>query len=377
MTQSPIRTIWWIHPATPIAGVAGAAAVAAYFLPASVYEQQWRTWKYFSGYYFGVIALTIACFVLGSIIASLAGKGTTKPSGIQQIAIGPARISFWISFALCLIGYAAWLAAAVSRGMTLGAVLAVLTGERGAVYEMKEIYLVTVSGVTTLTQFGLVTVLLGCIIGCGHGWRRVAMPCAIVLALAVFRAVLNSERLAVIELIVPFTILLLQMLPARLMTRMRGILSLAPIWAPVLLILGFTASESLRSWSNFYAERETSLFSFATTRLAGYYITAINNSAIPRRTAFAKEFMVERRKIRDVAVHRRHPPQRLQRVSATDRTERPTRRGYRRAEPMHEPIGGPRQQVFSNQWSVFSRSASIDVRERRPAECPRAPTTDH
>ena len=107
------------------------------------------------------------------------------------------------------------------------------------------------------------------------------MPCAVIMILAVFRAVLNSERLAVLELLVPAFVVLLQTLPDRVLTQARmRMVALAPMWAPCLLLGGFTASEFLRSWSNFYADRQPSLVSFAAGRLTGYYVTAANNSAI-------------------------------------------------------------------------------------------------
>ena len=276
------RTIWWVNPAAPIIGAAGITGAAAYLIPAAWYEEQWRTAKYFSGYHLGMIAACLVAFVLGMFAVSRALREPARDRlPAVEISLAPARALFWLAFVLCLAGYAAWTSVAISRGMTLAAVLGVFTGEKGASYDMKEIYLVTVSGITTLTQFGQAAVILGCIIGCRHGWRRTAVPCAVIMILAVFRAILNSERLAVLELLVPAFVVLLQTLPDRVLTQARmRMVALAPVWAPCLLLGGFTASEFLRSWSNFYADRQPSLVSFAAGRLTGYYVTAANNSAI-------------------------------------------------------------------------------------------------
>jgi len=85
---------------------------------------------------------------------------------------------FRASFYLCLLGYALWIALAVQRGMTPSVVLGVLSGEKGAIYDARFIYLPTVGGVTTLTQFGSAAMVLGAILGFsragepyGPSWR--------------------------------------------------------------------------------------------------------------------------------------------------------------------------------------------------------------
>jgi hypothetical protein len=60
-----------------------------------------------------------------------------------------------------VLGYLLWVILAVQRGMTLQIVGEVLLGEKGAMYDARFTYLPTVGGVTTLTQFGTASVILG------------------------------------------------------------------------------------------------------------------------------------------------------------------------------------------------------------------------
>jgi hypothetical protein len=105
---------------------------------------------------------------------------------------------------------------------------------------------------------------------------------AIVLGLAAVRAVLNSERFAIIELVVPFAVasLAVRYFGAEgLSRRVRALLSLAPLIGIVTLFFTFTGFEYFRSWTNYYSGRDLNLWEFGAMRLLGYYVTSFNNGA--------------------------------------------------------------------------------------------------
>src|SRR5262249_4281651 len=115
-----------------------------------------------------------------------------------------------------------------------------------------------------------------------HGWRRVWIRSAIVLGLAVIRALVNSERFAIIELVIPFVVasLTLRYIGSEgCSRRLRALLSLAPLIGIGMLFLVFTGFEYFRSWSNYYAGRGLSLWEFGAMRLLGYYVTSLNNGS--------------------------------------------------------------------------------------------------
>jgi hypothetical protein len=95
------------------------------------------------------------------------------------------------------------------------------------------------------------------------------------LLLAVVRAVVWSERLAVIEVVVVY---LVATLAYTRVTTQRGwrIATIVPLVAPLLLYVVFTATEYMRTWDH-YRNDYDSVWEFALERLLTYYATASNN----------------------------------------------------------------------------------------------------
>lgn len=277
------RQLWWLHPAWIGGGMGAMVSIASYLTPDSMYRTYWRMPKFFDS---GQLALCLACvafFVLGSV----AGIGRVTPSRIAadwklEIPWKLAERAFAICFWGSLAGYAMWLGAALARGASASLFLGVLRGEKFAAYEMKEVYLVTISGVTTLTQFGIAAMVLGVMIGVAQGWRSVRLQLAILFFLSVARALFNSERLAIIELAIPATVLFLRLgvIESRWWDRIRVPLQFAPAAGFAVLVLVFGAFEYFRSWTTFYAGGDLGFWQFASLRLLGYYVTALNNGAL-------------------------------------------------------------------------------------------------
>ena len=278
----PIPAIWWLHPGALFTLVCGSVIVAAWLIPASVYQNNWGSTKYFDDatFLFGLGA--VAVFAIGvSVSRPRSTAEADNPEWASAVDWPRAQMLFRLCCGLCFAGYAIWAGAAISRGANLELVQGVLTGEKDATYLMKDTYLVTLGGLTTLTQFGIAAVILGCVLASAGYWRAVRLPLLAVIGLAVARAVFNSERLAVFELIVPAAVVLLQLpaTTARLRRDRPWLFYILPVAGALGVFFVFTGSEYLRSWVNFYAERESSIWEFAATRISGYYVTACNNSA--------------------------------------------------------------------------------------------------
>jgi hypothetical protein len=280
------RELWWLNPAY-VAGLMGALlALAAFIIPESMYRTYWRTPKFFD---VTALRMTLACvgmFTCGAMAGAFRRLYSGQPSDADWAERMPWAFLYRVynaCFYLSLFGYAAWAWAAVSRGATLELALGVLRGDKGASYAMKEVYLGTISGITTLTQLAIVCLLLAVLIGVREGWRRVIPKCGILLVLTVIRALLNSERLAVMELALPAAVLFVRLVivdSPRFSRRIWNLLRAAPALGYSGLIVVFGASEYFRSWINFYAGRDMSFWQFVSTRLLGYYVTALNNGAL-------------------------------------------------------------------------------------------------
>lgn len=275
-------SIWWLHPGALLTTVGGLVFAAAWGLPATLYESQWRSAKYFDDttLFLGMAAILLFAFGV-AMSRPLARAGEDNANWANDVDWPRTVTLFRVCTRLCYTGYVIWVGAAISRGANLDLVKGVLTGEKDMSYLMKDTYLITLGGLTTLTQFGIAAVILGCVLACAGYWQTVRMPLLTMLVLAAVRAVFNSERLAVIELVVPAAVLMLQLPKATLQLRREypAVFHAVPFAAAIGVFLMFTGSEYLRSWVNFYADRSDSIWEFAAARLFGYYVTAANNSA--------------------------------------------------------------------------------------------------
>jgi hypothetical protein len=155
-----------------------------------------------------------------------------------------------------------------------------IAGVLGGNLELKHTFK-TVPGVTTWTQVSLV-------IGAIRGMRwagilpgrikLISWYHAIFFGTLFIRAILWSERLALIEGAVPFFVGALPRLVTNLGPRWRTLLRLLPILLPVMLLVVFTAFETLRSWQ-YYSGQHSSIFEFGWRRLYTYYFEAMNTGA--------------------------------------------------------------------------------------------------
>ena len=281
MIPSRSSGIWWLHPALPFTVAGVGISISAYLIPESTYLIYWRTPKFFDWSALEITLLCVAVFVFGSLLGTgfTRARATSWEEG-KSWNVMPFlfRLSFW----LCMLGYVLWAWLAIQRGITMSVIAGILAGEKGAMYEARYSYFPTVGGVTTFTQFGVATMVLGAILGYWHGWRSVRTKCGIVCLVAVCRALLNSERFALIELVVPFlvTCLALRYFGVPGTARPVGTLvRFAPVIGVAALFVVFTSFEYFRSWANYYAGRGLSLWEFGAMRLLGYYVTSFNNGA--------------------------------------------------------------------------------------------------
>ena len=275
--------VWWLNPAW-VAGLMGVGvSVAAYTTPESMYLKQWRTPKYFDDSAFLLCMGLSLLFAFGAWAAMVLGKSTTPTDWRRDLPLDLLERAFWLCVGLSIAGYLVWFAVAVARGATLNLALAVIRGEKGATYEMKEVYLGTISGVTTMTQLGIPAMILGVMTATVKGWKRVVPAMVALFILAVIRALFNSERLAIIELAIPLIVIFLRLVTfesPRFHGGFKAMLQFAPIGGGVVLLGIFGVFEYFRSWTSYYAGGDQSFWQFVVLRLTGYYVTALNNGAL-------------------------------------------------------------------------------------------------
>jgi hypothetical protein len=196
---------------------------------------------------------------------------------IDDVAASPAlcrllHVLTWALFAIAVGAYALWFMPVVRDPSIL---LGVLAG-RWHELQIRET-IGTIPGVTTLVQAQIVYVTL-------LVFRWIYLPGSrpsrlekgavlIVLLLACLRNLIWSERIAVIELLVPAAVLFLRKPQYPRLT------ALVPVFAAMGLVIFFSVFEYFRSWSAYYQYKYDSFVVFILTRLSGYYVTALDNGA--------------------------------------------------------------------------------------------------
>jgi hypothetical protein len=273
-----LRSVWWLNPIIAFAIPAVVASIAAWGTDSTDYMRFWRTAKHFDLSSLQLVLAVVLVFGLGCLFGSArrAGGDQIPPVdwklGIRWEAV---RTLFKLSFALTIAAYGTWFFISIKNGLNMAVVLGIFRGAGGIAGE----HLPTIPGITTATQFGLAVITLGVPLGAAKGWRTVTWQCAIVIVLAFIRAVLNNERLAVIELMVPLVISFIWNRPA-VSRLLRFWVQAAPFVGVIFLYLVFATAEYFRSWATYYSRRESSFWSFMGLRLTGYYATALNNGAL-------------------------------------------------------------------------------------------------
>src|SRR5262249_1404696 len=140
------------------------------------------------------------------------------------------KLLFDLVFFATLFGYVVWFASILSQGGGLGIFARVLQGEKGVTDELKRIAADSmIPGVTTLTQFGMGVFLIGIYVGFAQGWHRIRVQLALLLGMTAVRAVFLSERLSLIEVVLPSIVLLIRLVGyGRPGSRLRRFLKVAP-----------------------------------------------------------------------------------------------------------------------------------------------------
>ncbi|HXP82794.1 MAG TPA: O-antigen polymerase [Verrucomicrobiae bacterium] len=271
---------WWLHPVPVFVGLNGLTGVAAFLAQPGTYLELWGTPRYFNGFTLLLTAAVIVVFSAGVWLAlSKQSAHSSRSEWRGTVSFSQTLLLFNVSFWISVMAYAIWIGLGLARGLGLELLKSIFIGGDVAIYILRE-PLETVPGITTWTQVGIAAVVLGCMIGIGGGWKIVRRKLAILAVLALVRGLLYSERLAFLELAIPFLVLWLAQpaswKPSRVL---RTLIRIAPVLGAAIIYMVFTCFESFRSWSIYYSSRESSLLLFGFWRLVGYYVTSVNNTA--------------------------------------------------------------------------------------------------
>ena len=280
-TTDSLRRLWWLDPVWPFAALVGVTIVVACLQSDAAFEL-YRTPKYVLPWHVLLAAGAILAFLVGRCLAAATGSTPAPaPAGCDRVI----RHWFYGTAALTAFGYLAWLAVGIKNGFSAALFVELLVTDNPnlADYIRTELF-PTVSGITTCTQFGVPAMMLGLWLFF-RGERKIFWGLCFLTVLALLRAIVFSERTALLELVVPGVLVGLRLcvLGRPLPHWCRTGLQIAPLAGPLALVLFFGSFEYFRSW-RYYKESFDSYAEFTVWRLAGYYTTAHNNGAMALET---------------------------------------------------------------------------------------------
>ena len=207
MNARPLYSLWWLHPVALFGG--GAVLTLAIAVGTTDWGfQLYSTRKYLEPWHLAIGIGAWGIFALGVWLAMATGKRPRAPGKQFDCGLVPW---FWLAYLLTMAGYGIWLLVGLKNGFSLGIVRDLLLGADEATADMiKNKIFPTIPGVTTSTQFGIAAVLLGTWLYC-RGRTHLRWPLLSLLFTAAARALIYSERLALIELLVPTIVLALRL----------------------------------------------------------------------------------------------------------------------------------------------------------------------
>lgn len=274
--------LWWVSPVGILALVVPTSLLLTLRLTDLDFRLFYRSPKTFDLQRGELFLLAALVLTIGIMLPSVVMKGRWKSSWPELTAAQvdvlerAGRVCFWLT----LSGYVAFVTAGVARGATPSLVLSVVTQQNNLTGQLKRMF-APVTGITSLTQVGIAYVILASVLMTQRRSSRTTRRLVLVIVLAVARAFLLTERLAMLELLVPALVVGASRARQR---PIRGVLSrllpVAPaLFMPMLVVL-FGAFEYSRSWVYFRSRTSLSFPSFVLTRFAGYYATSYNNGGL-------------------------------------------------------------------------------------------------
>lgn len=278
--------MWWANPLSPVLLLLVPALLASWAVPEHAYLEHWRTPKYLE---FGGVVRSLVAMLLIAVGALIVTRGRLGlavrdewPS-LSPVARQVLRRAFFVLFRISCAAYVVWVLVAIQRGLRPASLLDALQEQNTFSGELKAQFQ-TVTGVTTLTQCAIAAVVIAALLG-NEADRAIKRRVALLVGLAVARGFFLAERLAVIELALPWLVVRSGALAATGRRRTgRWIVRFGPALAIPLLLGAFSLFEYSRSWTFARTRTDDTFLEHSAYRLAGYYATSINNGELNRQT---------------------------------------------------------------------------------------------
>ncbi|NAZ81104.1 oligosaccharide repeat unit polymerase [Kineococcus sp. R8] len=280
--RSRLQGVWWLSPPGAVLLTVPASLGLTFLYDDAAFRQQWGSPKVLTDSTAWLFAFGTALLALGALLV-MAWPSPLRPvprwPGLPAGATTRLRRASTVVFRLTMLGYVTLLLAGVARGARPAQLVDVLFNQDNFSSTLRSQF-APVTGVTTLTQLGIAYVVLAGLLLCGGRDPRTERRLALVVGLALLRAFFLTERLAILELMIPLATIAALCVADRHGPRVRGAVLAAPFLLVPAVIAVFSVFEYSRSWVFYSQQRGGSFVDFALDRFAGYYATAYNNGQL-------------------------------------------------------------------------------------------------
>ncbi|WP_231748663.1 O-antigen polymerase [Mycobacterium sp. M26] len=267
--------VWFLSPIAVTWVVALASMLPTALIGDAAFRSLWRTPKSITPETLLLFACGALALSFGALVAMASAQQrprTVRWPALEGKSLELMRKASTVLTGLTVFGYAGFGFLILRSGLSLSQLIAGPYADGPPVRDT----IGTVPGVTTLTQCGMAAVVVSSILLTQQFSRGELLKIIVVIGLSLPRSFLFSERLAVLEVVVPVFVILCAWLSLHPGPR-RMAAQLAPVIGFPLVIVVFGVFEYFRSWSYFRTRTNASFVEFTLERLAGYYTTALNN----------------------------------------------------------------------------------------------------
>jgi hypothetical protein len=274
------HALWWATPIGSLLLVVPLSLLVTVTISGRDYVSFYRVQKAVTTHDSVLFLLAAGVLLVGVAIPMISAPQarSVRWPGLDRARLHRLDLAGTIAFRLTVLGYVLLGALGAARGASPVLLLHALTSQSDYGGTFKTLF-APVAGITSLTQVGIAYTVIAALLrahGTGHHTGR---RLAVVFVLGLFRAYFLTERLAILELIVPW-VLVAATTSRQRSRRARSLLPAVPLLALPLLTVVFGAFEYSRSWQYFKSRTTLSFPQFVVNRLAGYYATSYNNGAL-------------------------------------------------------------------------------------------------
>lgn len=272
-----MRDLWWLNPSFlfPIAAIG--STLVAILSPDKFYEE-FQVRKFIDWHHFWLAVITSAAWIWGISV------GKRIPLGPLDSQLADRRWLVWwfgLAMGLTTLGYTIWTFIAIQNGLSLNMIMRLLfVADESTFEQLKDSVFTRIPGITSATQFGMAAMMIG-IVTWKRGEKWVFWALVGLLGIGVMRALLYSERLSLVELVLPAIIALVRFdyLGKRIPRWKQNAWALAPLAGFCAAIVMFGTFEYFRSW-RIHEKKFDSIAEFTFMRVSSYYNLSVNSGAM-------------------------------------------------------------------------------------------------